>query len=323
MCEEASEAATRRGIADASVAEPELIDLRHLGHERVLGAWLVGDVLVDPGPSSCLPRLLDALGSREPRVIALTHIHLDHAGATGSLLRRFPTAEVWVHERGAPHMADPSKLLASATRLYGGEMERLWGEVLAVPARRLRVLRGGETIDAFEVAYTPGHASHHVAYLHAPSGYAFTGDVAGVRIGDAPVLAPTPPPDVDLDAWRRSLAVVAAWQPRRLVPMHFGAYDDASDQLAALREELARVERLARERDEHGFVAAMRERFAGAGDAVVSAAYAQALPPEQSYQGLARWLRVAARTGEADDRAGAGGVPPAEPDVAAARRESS
>src|SRR5665213_2116445 len=173
----------------------QLVDLMHLGRSRAIGAWLVGDVIVDPGPSSCLAQLLAALDGRSPRVIALTHIHLDHAGATGALLRRFPDAEVWVHERGAPHLIDPSKLLVSATRLYGDQMELLWGEVLPVPAERTRVLRGGETIDGFRVADTPGHASHHVSYLHEASGRAFTGDVAGVRISGGPVLAPTPPPD--------------------------------------------------------------------------------------------------------------------------------
>ncbi|HYB22384.1 MAG TPA: MBL fold metallo-hydrolase, partial [Solirubrobacteraceae bacterium] len=116
----------------------QLIDLRHLGRERVIGSWLLGDLLIDPGPSSCLPALLDALGGQAPRALVLTHIHLDHAGASGSLVARFPELEVWVHERGAPHLVDPSKLLASAGRLYGAEMERLWGEILPVPAERLR-----------------------------------------------------------------------------------------------------------------------------------------------------------------------------------------
>jgi glyoxylase-like metal-dependent hydrolase (beta-lactamase superfamily II) len=154
-------------------AEPELIDLMHLGRAHVIGAWRVGDVIVDPGPSSCLATLLEQLERDPPRVLALTHIHLDHAGATGSLLRRFPELEVWVHERGAPHLVDPGKLLSSATRLYGADMERRWGEVLPVPAERLRVLSGGERVGGFRVAHTPGHASHHVSYLHEPSGYAF------------------------------------------------------------------------------------------------------------------------------------------------------
>ena len=162
--------------------EPQLIDLLHLGRAQVIGSWRVGDIVVDPGPASCLEQLLPVLEEHPPRVIALTHIHLDHAGATGSLLRRFPDAEVWVHERGARHMADPARLLASATRLYGENMDRLWGEFLPVPEDRLRILTGGESLGPMEVAYTPGHASHHVSYLHVPSNWAFTGDVGGVRI---------------------------------------------------------------------------------------------------------------------------------------------
>src|SRR5437764_15336874 len=140
---------------DPSSAEPQLIDLMHLGRANVIGAWRVGDVIVDPGPSSCLSELLAALARRPPRVLALTHIHLDHAGATGSLVRRFPHLEVWVHGRGAPHLIDPSKLLASAGRLYGDEMERLWGEVLPVPSENVRVLQGGEQLGDCRVGYTP------------------------------------------------------------------------------------------------------------------------------------------------------------------------
>jgi glyoxylase-like metal-dependent hydrolase (beta-lactamase superfamily II) len=271
-------------------SEPQLIDLLHLGRPRVIGAWRVGDVLVDPGPSSCLGELLPALEARPPRVLALTHIHLDHAGATGSLLRRFPDAEVWVHERGAPHLIDPRKLLASATRLYGDDMERLWGEILPVAAERIRVLRGGEELDCFGVAYTPGHASHHVSYLHRPSGRAFTGDVTGVRIGDGPVLAPTPPPDIDLGAWRRSLAQIEAWQPRSLALTHFGSHDDVASHLATLRRRLQEAEEMARDLDQAGFAAAISAIVAGASSPETAAAYDQAMPAAQSFHGVARYL---------------------------------
>ncbi len=289
-------------MPDEHADDAELIDLRHLGRERVIGAWRVDDVIVDPGPSSCLPTLLPLLEARSPRALALTHIHLDHAGASGSLARRFPELEVWVHERGAPHLVDPTKLLDSAGRLYGDRMERLWGEVLAVPAERIRVLRGGERLGPFAVAYTPGHASHHVSYLHEPSGRAFTGDVAGVRIGAGPVIAPTPPPDIDLDAWRASLDVLEAWRPRSLAVTHFGSHEDVGEHLAALRAHLDEVERWAADGDEQSFVARIRARAAGGdgspggsaaagGDAPAAGSYGQALPPEQSFQGLVRYLR--------------------------------
>jgi glyoxylase-like metal-dependent hydrolase (beta-lactamase superfamily II) len=275
---------------NAAIEEHELIDLLHLGRPRVIGAWRVGDVIIDPGPSSCLERLLPILERHPPRVLALTHIHLDHAGSTGSLLRRFPETEVWVHERGAPHLIDPAKLLSSATRLYGEEMERLWGEVLPVPAKRLRMLRGGEALGPFQVAYTPGHASHHVAYLHEPSGRAFTGDVAGVRIGEGPVLAPTPPPDIDLKAWRASLALIERWRPRSLAVTHFGAYDDVSDHLRALRDHLEQVERTARDCDQAAFISMIRARVAGSATADTAAVYEQAMSPRQSFDGLVRYL---------------------------------
>jgi glyoxylase-like metal-dependent hydrolase (beta-lactamase superfamily II) len=273
----------------------QLIDLRHLGRERVIGCWRVGEVLVDPGPSSCTGALLDALGDRQPRAIALTHIHLDHAGATGSLVRRFPHAQVWVHERGAPHLADPSRLLASAGRLYGEDMRRLWGDVLPVPAERLRVLSGGERIEGFEVAYTPGHASHHVSYLHEDSGRVLCGDVAGVRIAtEGPVLAPTPPPDIDLRLWRESLSTIERWRPSALAPTHFGLYDDVAEHIARLRAAIDELERRARTLDAEQFAAALRADIRARCEPPVAAAYEQAMPPEQTRAGLARYIERAA-----------------------------
>jgi glyoxylase-like metal-dependent hydrolase (beta-lactamase superfamily II) len=272
------------------MAEPQLTDLLHVGRKHAIGSWRVEDVLIDSGPASCVERLLPALDERPPRVLALTHIHLDHAGAAGTLAARYPDMEVWVHERGAPHLVDPSKLLASAGRLYGDEMERLWGEVLPVPAERLRVLRGGETLGPFEVAYTPGHAWHHVSYLHRDSGWAFTGDVAGVRIDDGPVMAPTPPPDIDLAAWRESIALLEAWRPRTLAITHFARHDDVAEHFAALREILDEVERLAAEVDEDAFVAAMTKRAGQADDGKVQSTYDHTMPARQGYRGLRRYL---------------------------------
>jgi glyoxylase-like metal-dependent hydrolase (beta-lactamase superfamily II) len=277
------------GLRDGA-PEPELIDLLHLGRAQVIGAWRVGEVIVDPGPSSCLDRLLPTLERDPPRALALTHIHLDHAGASGTLARRFPELEVWVHPRGAPHLADPSRLLASAERLYGDRMQRLWGEVLAVPAERIRVLDDGELLGGFEVAFTPGHASHHVAYRHQPTGWAFAGDVAGVRIAGGPTMAPTPPPDIDLPAWRNSIELIEGWQPRRLAITHFGAHQDVAAQLEQLRAYLDDAETLARELGPEGFAAAIRARVGSGATVEVAATYEQAMPPDQSYAGLARHL---------------------------------
>jgi len=154
-----------------------VIDVMHLGRPRVIGCWEVDGMLVDPGPQSSMETLLAALSEDRPRAILLTHIHLDHAAATGALVRRWPELEVYVHERGAPHLIDPGKLLASAERLYGEHMERLWGEIVPVPEANVKPLAGGERVLGMRVAYTPGHASHHVCYLHEESGTAFVGEI--------------------------------------------------------------------------------------------------------------------------------------------------
>ena len=271
----------------------QAIDVRHLGRERVICCWRVGDVLVDPGPESSLETLVEALGGEAPRALLLTHIHLDHAGAAGAIVRRWPEVEVYVHERGAPHLLDPSKLLASAERLYGDEMERLWGEVVAVPGERLRALSGGETVEGFRVAYTPGHASHHVCYLHEETGRAFVGDVAGVHIGDGDlVLPPTPPPDIDLEAWNDSLSRIAEWHPESLGITHFGVVDEPFERLAVMRDRLAAWGTLARELDAQAFEEHIRAEIDDAVDPETAAAYLQAVPPEQQWHGLARyWLK--------------------------------
>jgi glyoxylase-like metal-dependent hydrolase (beta-lactamase superfamily II) len=269
-----------------------VIDLVHLGRERVIGCWQVGDVLVDPGPGSCLPTLLEALGDERPRALLLTHIHLDHAGASGELARRWPELEVYVHERGAPHLIDPARLLESARRLYGADMDRLWGEMVAVPESQLRILKGGESLldGSFEVAYTPGHASHHVSYLH--DGTAFVGDVGGVRITPQTLtVPPTPPPDIDLEAWHESIALIRKWSPRRLAITHFGATEDVDAQLDEVGARLGTWSALAREQDIDTFIATVRgEILASAGPDLLGA-YVQAAPPEQLYAGYERYWR--------------------------------
>jgi glyoxylase-like metal-dependent hydrolase (beta-lactamase superfamily II) len=270
----------------------QAIDVRHLGRERVICCWRVGDVLIDPGPESSLETLVQALGEEAPRALLLTHIHLDHAGASGAIVQRWPEVEVYVHERGAPHLEDPSKLLGSAQRLYGDDMYRLWGDVVPVPRRNLRALSGGETIDGFRVAYTPGHASHHVCYLHEESGRAFVGDVAGVRIaGGDLVLPPTPPPDIDLEAWNASLSQVAEWRPESLGITHFGTIEPVYEHLALMRDRLAAWATLARELDAAGFEAHIRREVEDATDPETAAAYLQAVPPEQQWHGLDRYWR--------------------------------
>src|SRR4051812_46447043 len=229
-----------------------LIDTMHLGRDRVIGAYDVGGAVVDPGPASTVETLLAQV---EPRALMLTHIHLDHAGATGVLVRRNPDLKVYVHERGAPHLIDPSKLLKSAEQLYGDDMKRLWGEIVPVPEENVTVLHGGETVEGFRVEYAPGHASHHVVYLHEETNEAFLGDVGGVRVppGDFGI-APTPPPDIDIEKWHASIDIVEGWQPSRLGLTHFGYVDDVAGQLGRTRAWLDEWGPLARDLPEEEFV---------------------------------------------------------------------
>jgi glyoxylase-like metal-dependent hydrolase (beta-lactamase superfamily II) len=268
------------------------IDLLHLGRERVICCWQIDDVLIDPGPSSCLPVLLEALGDQRPRALLLTHIHLDHAGASGSLVQRWPDLEVYVHERGVPHMIDPSRLVESAGRLYGEDMDRLWGEILPVPERNLTVLSGGERLlsGAYEVAYTPGHASHHVSYFH--DGTAFVGDTGGVRITDRTMtVPPTPPPDIDVEAWHESIARISAWRPQRLAITHFGSSTNAEGQLRELGARLDDWAALARDEPEERFVQVVQDQIRLEGGDDLATAYQQAAPAEQLYAGLRRYWR--------------------------------
>ena len=225
-----------------------VIDVMHLGRPHVIGCWEVDGLLVDPGPQSSMGTLLEALGDEQPKALLLTHIHLDHAAATGALVRRWPELEVYVHERGAPHLVDPSKLLASAERLYGDDMERLWGEIVPVPEANVKALSGGEDVLGMRVAYTPGHASHHVCYFHEETGTAFVGDVAAVRIPRSDlVVPPTPPPDIDVETWLDSIAIVESWRPEHLALTHFGAIDNPIEHLEIVRRRLREEADLARE----------------------------------------------------------------------------
>jgi glyoxylase-like metal-dependent hydrolase (beta-lactamase superfamily II) len=286
------------------------IDVRHLGRERVICCWEVDGVLVDPGPESCVETLLEALDGEAPRALLLTHIHFDHAGASGALVRRFPGLPVYVHSRGARHLADPERLVSSATRLYGEEgMSELWGEVVPVPEDALNPLEGGETVlDGWRVEYTPGHASHHVCYLHEPSGWAFTGDVAGVRIpSTSAVVAPTPPPDIDLEAWERSLQIVCDWDPVALGITHFGSVEErVQEHLGAVDEALRREAAWAAEHDGPGFAEAFEGWLRTVAHEDVIPAFLQAAPPEHLYLGLERWRSNLAGDG-GDDRAPADG----------------
>jgi glyoxylase-like metal-dependent hydrolase (beta-lactamase superfamily II) len=269
------------------------IDTLHLGRRRAVCCWQVGQVLVDPGPTSSVENVLVALDGWEPQAILLTHIHFDHAGSTGTLMRRFPELELYVHERGAPHMVNPERLWNSASRLYGeNNMLGLWGEFLPVPEERMHVLTGGETLtiagDSFDVAYTPGHAQHHVSYLH--EGTAFVGDVGGVRIVQgAPAVPPTPPPDIDVEAWHRSIELILSWEPQQLAITHFGLCEDPRAQFEEVGKRLDLWAETARVQEHEGWVATIEAEIRAATTPETYEAFTAATSLDQSYAGLRRY----------------------------------
>jgi glyoxylase-like metal-dependent hydrolase (beta-lactamase superfamily II) len=283
-----------------------VIDVEHLGRPHVIGCWEVDGALVDPGPESSLQTLLAALGDERPRAVVLTHIHLDHAAATGAIVRRWPDVEVYVHESGAPHLVDPSRLLASAERLYGDAMERLWGEIVPVPKENVRALVGGETALGMRVAYTPGHASHHVCYLHEESGTAFVGDVAAVLIpGTNLVVPPTPPPDIDIETWKDSIGIVEDWRPVRLAITHFGAIDAPAEHLGTVRERLDQEAGLARDLGEDEYESRHRALVTERASTEEAAEeLLQCVPPQYQWRGLNRYWQKRSGASSAPARPG-------------------
>lgn len=295
-------------------AAPVVVDLQYLGRPEAIAVAVVrtpaGALLVDCGPTTGLPVLTRALAdlgieSADLHGLLLTHIHLDHAGAAGTLVRRHPHLRVYVHERGAPHLADPAKLIASATRLWGDRMDQLWGEFAPVPAGNIRVAADGEVLEfgaaRIEVAYTPGHAAHHACYFDHRSGIAYAGDTGGIRLGASPfVLPPTPPPDIDVPAWQESLSRISAWEPQGVFVTHFGLFLDAERHLGVLSRELDAWTRLAQEvLDAGGDEASLTRRFVDGARARIerfvtpgeAARYRESMSIEDCWIGLARYLR--------------------------------
>lgn len=225
------------------------LELNWTGKPRSIASALLrsgsANTVIDPGPASTLGGFCEQLAShgvdvRDLDAIFLTHIHLDHAGATGSLVRANPNIKVYVHSRGAKHLIDPTLLLQSAERLYGGELVNLFGEFLPVPESNLRVIEGGETVPAGNIAlnviYTPGHASHHVTYFDPSTKTAFVGDTAGICIeGHRLVLPATPPPDINLELWSESLDAIERLKPQQLFLTHFGFSQDPHRHLSDYR----------------------------------------------------------------------------------------
>jgi glyoxylase-like metal-dependent hydrolase (beta-lactamase superfamily II) len=291
-----------------------LIDLNHCGRPSVIAAAILelesGVAVIDPGPASAIPvlraRLHEAgVGLLDIRALLATHIHLDHSGACGTLVRANPNIRVYVHERGARHLADPTRLVASAARLFGDRMDELWGETVPVPEDNLRIVDGGDRFEeggrTLDILYTPGHASHHVSYFDADTGLAFVGDATGGRIRDgAAVLPATPPPDIDPAVMLDSVKRILERRPERLFVTHFGPATDVEAHAAQHEERLANwSQRVKESLTEDGDDDARAARF---GEWVLShlrgtmsddqvEAYEEGAPPDLSWYGLARYWR--------------------------------
>jgi glyoxylase-like metal-dependent hydrolase (beta-lactamase superfamily II) len=289
-------------------------DTDYLGHPHLIATGVIetdaGLLVVDPGPTTSLDTLTDKLaadgnGWADVTAVLLTHIHLDHAGATGTIVRQAPDVHVYVHERGAPHMANPERLLASARRIYGDDMDRLWGAFEAVPEANLTAVAGGESLTIggrdLDVAYTPGHAQHHVSYRDVATGTAFIGDVGGMRVtGSDTILPVMPPPDVDLAAWHESIDTIRSWSPEAVFVTHFGLHTDVDRHLdvideriddfaESVRTTLPRLEEADRETVATSFadevLSAMREET----DEAYWSAYERFGQPRDTWYGLARY----------------------------------
>lgn len=277
------------------------LDLLHQGSERVVAAYLIetgeGPALVDCGPTTCVPALKERLAEHGLALadvphLLLTHIHLDHAGAAGVLVREHPGLQVHVSEIGAPHLLDPSRLERSARRLYGDAFDPLWGELAPVPEANVRL--AGEHVLGLDCFPTPGHASHHVSYLDAERTL-YAGDATGVRVLPGRHILPVaPPPDIDLEAWAETLDEIEWRQPSRLALPHFGVVDDPADHLTRLRETLDLwAERVGDGMSENEFVEKARSELEAA-EGPSASLYQLAAPFWQSFAGLARYWEIRA-----------------------------
>jgi glyoxylase-like metal-dependent hydrolase (beta-lactamase superfamily II) len=269
------------------------IELHHQGAERVIGVYLVetdhGPALFDCGPASTLDALKAGLAARglaltDVRHLLLSHIHLDHAGAAGTIVREHPRLRVHVSGIGAPHLIDPSRLESSARRLYGDSFDPLWGELAPVPEANVDVV--GDEVLGLECFPSPGHASHHVCYLDA-EGTLYAGDAAGVRIQPGRYVLPvSPPPDIDVEAWHLTIDEIERRAPQRLALIHWGIAEDAADHLGRLREELDRVAKIVGDgADEAEFVRRVQDGIPREERDV----YERAAPLGQSYAGMKRY----------------------------------
>jgi glyoxylase-like metal-dependent hydrolase (beta-lactamase superfamily II) len=273
----------------------EIIDTRYMEIDRAIACHRWGDVLIDPGPAASIDNVIEALGDVVPNTVLLTHVHLDHAGGTGQLVERFPELQVYVHADGAKHLVDPTRLVASTSRVFGDATER-WGETLPIPADRVHALADGDVVEGFVAIHTPGHSAHHLAFFHQETEMALVGDLAGQAIPPHEyTMVSTPPPEVDVELWIESIDKVAERYPSTLGLTHFGRVTDVAGQLERAKSQLRRCADVAKDGSEEDYV-----RYIEQGLETVPADIAEslfdALPPlDQNYAGLARyWSKKAA-----------------------------
>lgn len=300
------------GTATPLGADVHLLDTRMGGYDGITAAYVIRSsrpALVETGAARSAATVVAGLaalgiGPEDLATIVVTHIHLDHAGGVGDLAAAFPQAEVVVHERGARHLVEPGRLLASARRVYGDVLDTVFGELLATPRERIRTLGDVGSIDlgdgrSLRSTYSPGHASHHVGLMDSETGDLYVGDAAGIYIPDSDLVRPsTPPPDFDLDLALASLETFGQLQPQRLLFSHYGPATEVDDVLRRSAEELELWVELARgcRRDDldldHAVAAVRdrtRERYAALDPA--STAKWQALnSDEANLSGILRWL---------------------------------
>jgi len=274
----------------------EIIDTRFQEIERSIACHRYEDVLIDPGPASSIGHVIDALGDRVPTTVLLTHVHLDHAGGTGKLVEHYPDLQVYIHADGLPHMVDPSRLIASATRIYGDEMWK-WGEVLPVPEANIHAIADGDVVEGFEAIHTPGHSGHHLSFFHQETEYALVGDLVGQTVhGFDILLMSTPPPEVDVELWLASLDKLAEHDPvpSTLGLTHFGRVPDVLDSIEAAKNELRRLADLARNGDQEEFMTDFERQLENVPPDIAES-LVNALPIEFNYAGLERyWSKKAA-----------------------------
>lgn len=269
----------------------EVIDTRFMGIEHAIACHRAGDVIVDPGPASSIHHVIDALGDIVPSAILLTHVHLDHAGGTGKLVEHYPEAQVFIHEVGAPHIIDPTRLLASAGRVYGDDIAK-FGETIGVPEANVHTIGDGDVVGGFEAIHTPGHSGHHMAYFHLETEYAIVGDLVGQTInGFDGLVVSTPPPEVNVELWIASIDKLAERtpSPSTLGLTHFGRVPNVIDQMEAAKRELRRVAELAKVTDEEAFVRDTEQQLETV-PADIAESLVTALPPlGQNHAGLVRY----------------------------------